>query len=280
MYCLVTSGMLSCLCRQRTQLIVSENCQINFGIEYEVTGRLTAGRQGEIFLAKKKNGMGVVIKALRKERAFDRDARNAIAKEVAVVKQVPDFCRAEMLDYDVMAEIPYIVFEHIPGPTLEELIKDKGGPMTGPPLYCLAIKSTTMLYGIHKNYVVHGDIRPRNILRGPDGWRFIDYGRSVFLVDVDSNEFGDYQREDIYRLGVLIAHAALGEDPYGTDLQTGIDIFAEEKVNLGPLSGPLREIVSACLRKKKYPNLRVEQVFECLATNSTTCLRRPELGPQ
>jgi hypothetical protein len=57
-------------------------------------------------------------------------------------------------------------------------------------------------------------------------------------------------RSDVFSLGAVLAHAATGHDPFGAPSMPAIIYrILNEPPNLGPLAGPLRDVIAACLAK-------------------------------
>jgi len=142
---------------------------------------------------------------------------------------VPKFIAAG--DFDVQ---PYIVMERVPGPSLLPRLKDL--PLGDDEAVAIAAKVAEALDDLHRQNVVHLDIKPSNILFRESGEAvLIDYGlaRHLQLPDLMDEEFrlpygtGPYMapeqvlgvrsnpRSDIFALGVLIYFFTTGTRPFG-----------------------------------------------------------------
>jgi eukaryotic-like serine/threonine-protein kinase len=129
---------------------------------------------------------------------------------------------------------PYIVMEHIPGPTLRPRLDD--APLALDEVVDVGSRVATALHELHRQHVVHLDIKPSNILFRPDGTAvLIDFGlsRHDHLPDLLDEEFtlpmgtGPYMspeqvqfvrndpRSDLFALGVMLYHFTTGERPFG-----------------------------------------------------------------
>ena len=128
----------------------------------------------------------------------------------------------------------YIVMERIDGPSLRPRLDD--APLPLDEVVDIGIKVATALHALHRQHVVHLDIKPSNILFRPDGVAvLVDFGlsRHSQLPDLLEEEFelpmgtGPYMspeqvqfvrndpRSDLFALGVMLYHLATGERPFG-----------------------------------------------------------------
>ncbi|MFG6485840.1 protein kinase [Roseateles sp. BYS78W] len=128
----------------------------------------------------------------------------------------------------------FIVMERIPGDTLRPRLDD--APLPPEEVADIGARVATALAALHRQHVVHLDIKPSNIMFRPDGTAvLVDFGlsRHEQLPDLLEEEFtlpmgtGPYMspeqvqfvrsdpRSDIFALGVMLYHLATGERPFG-----------------------------------------------------------------
>ena len=98
---------------------------------YRLTGRVDdfAGEgtaRQDVFLAQRVDGEAVLAAFPGTGRAGDAAARDRFVAEARVARNIPPFCVARILDAGVEGSQPYLITEFISGPSLAEVVHDRG----------------------------------------------------------------------------------------------------------------------------------------------------------
>ncbi|WP_329378875.1 WD40 repeat domain-containing serine/threonine protein kinase [Streptomyces sp. NBC_01716] len=245
--------------------------------DYWIASRLGSGGQGVVYEAYDRGGARVAVKALRRDATqfvWDR-----FGKEAEAARKVAPFCTARILDVALPpangagheGAVPYIVSEYIPGPTLTAHVQRRG-PLDPDAVLRLAIGAATAVAAIHSAGVIHRDLKPGNILLGPDGPRIIDFGiaraADMSLTDTGAlmGTLGYMAPEvlsgkrattasDVFAWGAVVLFAASGDEPFrGAHLGEVAHRTASVHPDLGAVPARFRPLVAAALAKD--PELR------------------------
>jgi hypothetical protein len=200
---------------------------------YRLIGRLGAGGMGRVFLGVSAAGRPVAVKIIHAQLAADPEFRARFSVEVAAARKVSGLFTALVADADVDAPVPWLATAYVNGPSLSEAVRDRG-PLSAASLLALAAGLAKSLSAIHAAGVVHGDLKPSNVLLALDGPRVIDFGisqaaeaapldRSGLVVGTPSFMSPEQaagqavgSRSDVFSLGAVLAFAATGRRPFGS----------------------------------------------------------------
>ncbi|MGW1060592.1 serine/threonine protein kinase [Micromonospora rubida] len=199
---------------------------------YQLVGRLGAGGPGVVYYAKDADCSEVAIRLIAADLAADPEFIGRLRSEAERARQVPPFCTAKFIGADLDHDPPYLVVEYIDGPSLDEVVAERG-PLRGGALHSLAVGVATALTGMHGAGVIHRDLKPGNVLLPPGGPKVIDFGIArpfeatshhirtdatvAYLAPEQlSDEPGTSvtSAADVFAWGCVIAYAGTGRPPF------------------------------------------------------------------
>ena len=143
-------------------------------------------------------GMGVVYRArdLRLERDVavkvlatgvlaDETARKQFRKEALALSRLNHPNVAMVFDFDTYDGIDFIVTEFIPGVPLDKRVVTTS--VAAPEVLVIGLQLAQGLHAVHSQGVVHGDLKPSNMLLTPQGLlKILDFGLANFVSKSDS----------------------------------------------------------------------------------------------
>ncbi|MFE3453006.1 serine/threonine-protein kinase [Nonomuraea sp. NPDC059194] len=267
------------------------------GDPVEVGGFRLTGRLSEnVLVGQSASAQTVVVSLLPAE--LDRDR---FLSEVEPLRAVSAVSTAQILETGVLDDRAYVVSEFVEGPTLEQV----GGTFDGVTLYRLAAGTITSLVALHQAGFVHGDIRPGNVVLGPDGPRVINVGVARALsqattatLKVVSPAYTAPERlrggaaeppADVFSWAATLVFAASGRSPFdGGSLPATVDRITGGDPDLPDL-GELHGLLAACLAKDPHMRPTASEVLlrlvgqtsylSGLIAPATPPVRQPPLTP-
>jgi serine/threonine protein kinase len=251
---------------------------------YQLLGRLGAGGMGQVFLGVSPSGRRVAVKLIHPVHAGAEHFRERFAREVEAARRVGGFHTAPVVDADPHAATPWMVTAYIDGPSLQEAIR-RYGPMPPDRVRALGAGLAEGLAAIHAHGLVHRDLKPGNVIMAGDGPRIIDFGIARAIDGTGLTTAGAMvgtfaymspeqvsgqpvmPPSDVFSLGSVLAFAATGRPPFGSDMPATImyRIVSQPPDLAGLMDQGLRALIEACLAKSPADRPQVHAVLAALA---------------
>ncbi|MFL1382313.1 protein kinase domain-containing protein, partial [Nocardiopsis protaetiae] len=200
---------------------------------YVIRRRIGSGGMGVVYQAEDpRTQQFVAVKVLKPEVAGDRIARARLAREVETMRRVQSPNVAEVIDANIDAELPWVVTEYIPGPTLDATVTDHG-PLRGRALTRFITGLARAIKDIHAVDVIHRDLKPGNVIISNGEPIVIDFGIAHAVDGAKLTQTGTFvgtpsylspeviegtalgPATDIHAWGGTVAFASTGRPPYG-----------------------------------------------------------------
>jgi eukaryotic-like serine/threonine-protein kinase len=245
-----------------------------FADRYEILSVLGKGATGTVFRARDRElDDELALKVLSVEGDTGAQAER-VRQEIRLARQIthPNVVRA--YDFGEAEGHRYLSMEYVPGTTLRELIDRHGGLELTPALQ-VAKQICRGLAAVHKAGIVHGDLKPQNVMVMANGIaKLMDFGvarsrarqeaAGVLVVgtplymspeQAKGAELDD--RSDIYSAGVVMFEMFTGQVPFrGRDAAEIMAMHVHDPPpdprSLHPgLPEPLARIILDCLSKHR-----------------------------
>jgi len=265
---------------------------------YKILDTLGTGATSRVARAEDPMIGRVVAVKLFPPKMIEGEGRDRFLREARVVGQIshPYIIALHDMGIEESTSTPYLVMEFVEGHPLDKIL-EKGTVPFG--RACAWAADVAIALGVaHRKGVIHGDVKPANILITEDGRvKLTDFGmaRLASHNGVDSPLLGtpaywcpeqimgkaQDARSDIFSLGVVLYEMVSGHRPFDAESLQAICGRVLSSTPMPPshfngsLPAGVNEIVVKCLAKD--PALRY-QSCEALATDLYPLARR-KAGP-
>ncbi|MGZ7080570.1 MAG: protein kinase domain-containing protein, partial [Thermoanaerobaculia bacterium] len=276
---------------------------------YLVVERIGAGGMGEVYEAQDTRlHRQVALKVVRRDVASDAVRRQRLEREASAAAMLNHPHVVTLHSLEEHESVLFLTMELIDGATLADTIPPRGFPLDR--LLPLAIQLADALAAAHGCGIVHGDLKPANIMVTRDGAiKVLDFGLSKIAIDdapgqsnteallAESGLRGTAPymsperiegairdaRSDIFALGVVLFEMSTGQRPFNgpTPMATLTSILGDvpplaSDVNTG-VSKDLARLVDRCLVKE--PTRRRQSAADLRADLEDLARARVEQTP-
>ncbi len=226
----------------------------------------------------------VTLKVMREDYIQDDEFIERFYTEAQAAARLNHPNIVKVYDVDRIGDILFIVMEYINGITLKEAIRARK-MFTNEEVLGVSIQIASAIDCAHKNYIIHRDIKPQNILLTPMGEvKVTDFGiaraanaktTTATATTLGSVHYfspeqarGGYvdHKSDIYALGITMFEMASGRLPFDDETVVTIalkhindDLPDLKSINPG-ISNSVIEIINHATEKsqmKRYENAEI-----------------------
>jgi serine/threonine-protein kinase Stk1 len=181
----------------------------------------------------------VALKTLSDDFAQYPDAHALLYSEFALTARLSHrhVVRLFGFDVDTQSQQAFITLELLKGPTLDQVLSERPGGLAAGALREIAVPLLEALEYSHSRGVIHGDLKPSNVILAEDGLRLFDYGLGQpkegvlgTLPRLSRNRFKAWTTRyaapelldgaepcaasDVYALACLLFELASGQHPF------------------------------------------------------------------
>ena len=232
---------------------------------FTLLSELGRGGMGVVCKARdEETGQIVALKLMREMYAEDADYVARFERELELAKRINSVHVVKVLGFGVRQKMPYLALEFVDGPSLHDALA-KHGPYSWAEASALLVQLAQGLADAHAAGVIHRDVKPSNVLIGPDGIaKLTDFGiaRGLDLTRMTATsamigtpayiapEGPKDARSDLYSLGIIGYQLLTGAPPFvGQTYQEVLLAHLRDEPDLGRLPVESRAVIGWLLAK-------------------------------
>ncbi|PSK99024.1 protein kinase-like protein [Murinocardiopsis flavida] len=238
--------------------------------DIRILGRLGEGGMGRVYLGRTEDGDRVAVKTVHYAHTDKTAVVERFEREIAAMGMVQSPGTSELMTSSEPGESPaWLAMEYVPGLTLREHV-DRSGLLDVEAAAALGLLLAEALAAVHDAGILHRDLKPTNVMMGPDGPKVIDFGL-VAIGGAGGELTGSTttlgtplcmapeqitdpkavsEAADVYGLGATVLFAATGHFPVQRDSRDALlAAVATSAVprDLSGLPAPLEPLFAAML---------------------------------
>ena len=256
------------------------------GGRYQLEKPIGAGGMAKVWLAHDRLlDRQVAVKILAERYASDPDFVERFRREASAAAGLSHPNIVTVFDRGEAEGSYYIVMEHLPGPDLKAVIRQRG---TLAPRQAVdaALQVLAALSAAHRRNVIHRDIKPQNVLIAEDGHlKVTDFGIARAGDDAGMTDVGSVigtaqylspeqargedvtTASDCYSVGIVLYELLTGRVPFDGEKPVAIamrqinEVPVAPRVHVPQIPPQLNDIVMKALEKRPGSRYRTAEEF-------------------
>jgi eukaryotic-like serine/threonine-protein kinase len=256
------------------------------GGRYQLEKTIGSGGMAKVWLAHDRLlDRQVAVKILADRYASDPDFVERFRREASAAAGLSHPNIVTVYDRGEAEGSYYIVMEHLPGPDLKAIIRQRG-KLAPRQAVDAALQVLAALSAAHRRNVIHRDIKPQNVLVAEDGHlKVTDFGIARAGDDAGMTEIGSVigtaqylspeqargedvtTASDCYSVGILLYELLTGRVPFDGDKPVAVAMRQINEVPVSPrvivpqIPPQLSDIVMKALEKRPGSRYRTAEEF-------------------
>lgn len=247
-----------------------------FAGRYEVLSSLGEGGMGAVFRARDRElDDEVALKVLKPPSSEGESLTEILRQEIKLARMITHVNVVRVHDFGEAHGLLFLTMEYVPGTTLRELLDGQPGLGLTPALQ-IAKQICRGLTAVHKAGIVHGDLKPQNVMVMGNGVvKLMDFGVAragaaggvssaapiagtpLYMSPEQARGAELDERSDLYSAGVVLFELFTGQPPFRDGdseeiMRAHLDEPPPNPRSLRPeLPESLTGIILACLDKSR-----------------------------
>jgi len=226
----------------------------------------------------------VAVKILLSRGARGPEARRRFVQEARSAAKLSHSHIVQAIDAGETEGYPYFIQEFVDGKTVDDLLKEGGGPLPEPKAVKIIIQIAEALAHAHSRGFIHRDVKPKNIMLTKDGAAKLadmglarQAGDATIALEEAGKAFGTPYyiapeqvlgdpnidaRADIYSLGATLYEMLTGRPPYSAPtpqqvMQKHVSSTVTPPDHVNPdLSAGVSEVVEVMMSRRPQDRYR------------------------